>query len=254
MEIPELRYRIVTLYWGNINPRLVKAQARVFSHLGLPLEQHLKSGLDHGQFLQETMESLADDEVMLCVDIDCLPLNAEIVRRALLFAKRGGLIGTAQVSEHIDKTRLFTSPVFMAVSKKLWCDLGKPSFLADKVSDVAQHVHDAAQAAGVNIEYLTPFACLVPRWSLPDQTPYGTGTFYRGGLFHLYESRVSPFTFAFHVVAADVVAGRKTDIVALCRRAMLRYPASFILAKWNRARRMRKLRLWFSGLTVKKAP
>ncbi len=253
MELAEFKFRIVTLYWGNISPKLVDAQARVFKHLGLPIEQHLQTGLEHGVFLQGVIDSLADDEIMLCVDIDCFPTTIDIVLHALEVARSGGLIGTAQVSEHIDKARMFTSPVFMAISKALWLSLGRPSFLADKTGDVAQHVHDAALKAGTKIEYLMPFASLVPRWSLPDQTPYGTGTFYRGGIFHLYESRVSPYSFALFAVAEDVIAGRKTDIVALSRRVMARYPVSFLLTKWNRAKRMRKLRLWWSGLTVKKA-
>ncbi len=253
MDISNLKFRIITLYWGNISARMAEAQARVFKHLGFRIEQHLQTGLEHGAFLQGVMESLADDEIMLCVDIDCFPTNCNIVAHALSVARSGGLIGTAQVSEHIDKARMFTSPVFMAISKALWLSLGCPSFLADKTGDVAQHVHDAALNAGVKIEYLMPFACLVPRWSLPDQTPYGTGTFYRGGIFHLYESRVSPYTFALYSVSEDVVAGRQTDIIALSQRIMARYPVSFLLAKWNRIKRMRKLRLWWNGLTVKKA-
>ena len=247
-----LKFRIVTLYWGNISPKLVEAQARVFRHLDLPIEQHCQTGLEHGAFLQGVMESLAEDEIMVFIDIDCFPANADIVMHALEFARAGGLIGTAQVSEHIDKERMFTSPVFMAMSKALWQSLGRPSFLADKTGDVAQHVHDAALSSGTKIEYLMPFASLVPRWSLPDQTPYGTGTFYRGGIFHLYESRVSPYAFAFYAVAEDVIAGRKTDIVALSRRVMARYPMGFLLTKWNRAKRARKLRLWLNRLTVKK--
>jgi|GEM_PF-1978602 len=240
--------RIVTLHWENIDPRMVRTQAAVFRHLGYEIEQTCETGLNHGLFLDRIMSGLGDDDIMLCVDIDCFPTNGKIVEEAFAVAEAGGLIGCAQVSTHIDPSRIFTAPMFLAISKRLWTDLGQPSFCANPTGDIAQTVHDRARAAGVRIEYLAPWACLIPKWSLAGEALYGVGTFYRGGVFHLFESRTSPFTFAFYAVAADVLADRPTDVLALAQRAMRLYPLAHLLTRWTRFWKLNRLRRWKMAL------
>jgi len=240
--------RIVSLYWQNIDPRMVKTQAAVFRHLGYTIEQTCETGLNHGLFLDRIMAGLGDDDIMLCVDIDCFPTNSAIIEQAFAAARAGHLIGCAQVSAHIDPNRIFTAPMFLALSKRLWVQLGCPSFCATPTGDIAQTVHDHAAAAGIAIDYLMPWACLIPKWSLAGEALYGVGTFYKGGVFHLFESRTSPFTFAFYTVAADVLAGRETDVLALAHRAMRIYPFLPILARWTRFWKLNRVRRWKQAL------
>ena len=247
IESPAHR-RIVTLYWENIDRRMVRTQADVFRHLGYDIEQTCETGLNHGIFLDRIMAGLKDDDIMLCVDIDCFPTNSAIVEQAFAAAGAGRLIGCSQVSAHIDPNRIFTAPMFLAISKRLWLRLGCPSFCATQTGDIAQTVHDRAAAAGVGIDYLAPWACLIPKWSLAGQALYGVGTFYRGGIFHLFESRTSPFTFAFYAVAEDVLAGRETDVLALAQRAMRLYPLAGLLTRWTRFWKLNRLRRWKQAL------
>ena len=248
VALSDFRRRIVTFYWDNIDRRLIEGQRAVFTHLGYEIQQVCRTGMSHGDFLDEVFASLAGDEVLLTVDIDCIPLNREIVEHAFAVAEAGGVIGGAQVSSHIDSTRIFTAPLFLAISQKTWAGLGRPSFAPNPTCDVAQHMHDLAVGQGVAVEYIMPWACLIPRWNLAGQVLYGTGTFYRGGLFHLYESRNSPYAFAFHEVVADVLAGRETDILALCSRTMRLFAFERPMKKWARFKKFRKLRRFVEKL------
>jgi hypothetical protein len=234
----EPKRRIVSLYWDNIDPKMVAAQARVFRHLGYEIEQTCRTGLEHGVFLDEVMAGLGEDDLLLTVDIDCFPTNAAIVERAFAAAASGGLLGCSQVANHIDPTRIFTAPMFLALSRRTWDRLGRPSFRADAEGDVAQRVHDVAVAQGLKVEHLAPWACVIPKWNMAGVILFGIGTFYRGGVFHLYESRVqSPYAFILHTVADDVVAGRETDVLALTRRAMTLYPFEPLITKWRKLSR-----------------
>ena len=60
--------KIISMYWNNIDPRIVKAQAAVFAHLGLSLEQVEQTGKAHGDWMDEVMAGLPDDDVVLFVD------------------------------------------------------------------------------------------------------------------------------------------------------------------------------------------
>ena len=60
----------------------------------------------------------------------------------------------------------------------------------------------------------------MPNWRLGDVGLYGVGTFYRGGVFHLFESRSTPFAFILFDVAEAVLADREIDYSALMKRAL----------------------------------
>jgi hypothetical protein len=215
--------RIVAMYWDNIDPRVVEAQRRVFRHFGFDVDQRERTGVDHGDFLDAYMAEIGADDVALLMDIDCFPLNREIVDRAFAAARAGGIFGCAQSSNHIDPDRLFVAPMFMAISRATWARLGRPSFRPDASNDVAQRLCDQAAAAGVSIEMLNPWAAIVPKWRLGEIALYGIGTFYRGGVFHLFQSRWTPFSFILFDVADAVLNDRAIDHIALVRKALPLY-------------------------------
>ena len=241
--------RIVALYWDNIDPRIVAAQRAVFAHFGFRVEQRERTGVNHGDFLDGFMGELGADDVALLTDIDCFPLNREIVDRAFARARAGAIFGAAQSSNHIDPDRLYVAPMFMAISRRTWDALGRPSFRPDAANDVAQKLNEIARAQGVEIERLDPFGAVVPKWRLGDVGFYGIGTFYRGGVFHLFESRWTPFSFLLFDVADAVLNDRAIDHVALMRKALeARGPQ-----KWaRRFARWRKL-IWWRRLKARLA-
>lgn len=215
--------RIVSMYWDNIDRRVVDAQRRVFDHFGFAIDQRERSGVNHGDFLDSFMAELGEDDVALLMDIDCFPLNREIVDTAFAAARQGKIFGCAQSSNHIDPDRIFVAPMFMAISRRTWDKLGRPSFRPDENYDVAQRLNDIAAEAGVEIEMLYPWACIVPKWRLGDVALYGIGTFYRGGVFHLFQARWTPFMFILFEVAEATLNDRPIDHLALVQRALPLY-------------------------------
>jgi hypothetical protein len=212
--------RIVSFYWDNIDRRIVEAQRRVFAHFGLAIDQRERTGLQHGDFLDSYMAEAAEDDVALLVDIDCFPLNRAVVDRAFAAAREGHIFGCAQARHYIDPDRLYVGPMFMAISRRTWDRLGRPSFCRDARNDVAQALHDRAVAAGVEVEMLYPEACVAPKWRLGDGAIFGIGTFYRGGVFHLFQSRRKAYEFILLEVAEATIAGRRIDLLGLIDRAL----------------------------------
>jgi len=242
--------RIVALYWDNIDPRIVEAQRAVFAHFGYAIDQRERTRVNHGDFLDAFMAELAEDDVALLTDIDCFPLNREIVERAFAAARDGRIFGCAQSTNHVDPDRLFVAPMFMALSRRTWEALGRPSFKPDAQNDVAQKLNDIAAARGVEIEMLLPWACIVPKWRLGDVGLYGVGTFYRGGVFHLFESRWTPFAFILFDVAQAVLTDRAIDYAALMMRALntrgdQKWARRF--ARWRKAIWWRRLKRRFGA-------
>lgn len=236
--------RIVSMYWDNIDPRIVEIQRRVFAHLGLSIDQRERTGLNHCDFLDAFMAELGENDAALLVDIDCFPLNREIVDAAFAAAQAGCLFGCAQSSNHIDPDRLFIAPSFMAISRRSWDRLGRPSFRPDPRNDVAQRFYEVAFAAGLRIQLLYPWASIVPKWRLGEIALFGLGTFYRGGVFHLFESRTTPFSFIFFDVAEAVLNDRPIDYFALMQRALDRRSESRWARRFKRWRKALSPRRW----------
>jgi hypothetical protein len=135
--------------------------------------------------------------------------------------------------------------MFMAISKPTWEALGRPSFKGDKQHDVAQRLNDIAEAKGVAIEKLYPWASIVPKWRLADIGLFGLGTFYRGGVFHMYESRFTPFSFILFEVAEAVLNDRPIDYAALMNRAV----NTRANQKWARRFTRWRKAIWLKRLT-----
>lgn len=246
--------RIISMYWDNIDPRVVDAQRRVFEHFGLSIEQRERTGVGHGDFLDSFMAELGGDDVALLMDIDCFPMNREIVDRAFAAAREGKIFGCAQSTNHIDPDRIYVAPMFMAISRRTWDRLGRPSFRPDENNDVAQKLNDIAVRAGIEVEMLYPWACIVPKWRLGDIALYGIGTFYRDGVFHLFESRGTPFVFVLSDVADAVLNDRKIDYVALMRRALPLYRGERRTRRFMRWRKAISLRRLWARLRGAKSP
>ena len=152
---------IVALYWDNIDRRVVEAQRAVFAHFQLLVDQRERTGVNHGDFLDAYMAEIGEEDVALLTDVDCFPLNRDIVDKAFAAAREGRIFGCAQATNHIDPDRLYVAPMFMAISRKTWDRLGRPSFKPDVENDVAQRLNDVARAAGVGIDMLMPWGAIV---------------------------------------------------------------------------------------------
>ncbi|MGE0743862.1 MAG: hypothetical protein AB7K86_01390 [Rhodospirillales bacterium] len=211
---------IRTMFWDNVDARMVAAQAAAVAALGGALRQDRATGTPHAAWLDRTLADLGPDDTVLLLDIDCLPLDRAVIERAFAVAEAGGVFGVAQVANHLDASLIYAAPSFLAVARRTWDALGRPPFAADAQYDVGARLTAAARAAGVAVELLYPTFTLVPRWHLGGRGCYGIGTFYEGSVFHLFQSRhAAAYAEAFDTVARCVADGRPIDYLALHARA-----------------------------------
>jgi hypothetical protein len=181
---------IFSFSWQHVDERVFAAQRRVFEHFHCSLFQHRIHGLPHGEWIDFVMQRFSNFDVLLFVDSDAFPANKLALDEALDKASQGILYGNAQVSHHIDPTRLFVGPSWCAVSRKSWIAAGSPSARADKLNDVAQRWTDQMSSHGIQIETLKPKSCIKPLWKLPDGSFYGIGTLFESATgaqnFHMF--------------------------------------------------------------------
>lgn len=181
---------IFSLSWQNVDERVLRAQRRVFEHFGYKLAQHRIHGFGHGQWIDWVLEYHKTFDLFLFVDADAFPLNKQAVEEAFSKAAAGILYGNAQVSTHIDPSRLFAAPSWCAIARKTWVNCGCPSAHWDNYHDVAQRWTEIMVRSGVGVELLVPRHCVKPLWKLPDGAGYGIGTTFQSQagaqVFHLF--------------------------------------------------------------------
>jgi hypothetical protein len=211
-----MKYRIVSLYWNNVSERIVAAQRDTFMALGFKIEQYNLDGLRHSTFITEQLSRSTPETVLLVVDIDCIPINREAVTKALEVANSGGLYGAAQCSNHLqDTNHVFVAPCFMAIKTSTWDYLGLPSFEPDALNDVGQRLTRCSESSRLKTVKLRPEFCLIPKYRMGEDFPYGIGTFFESGIFHLYESRKRVYEPIFLAVAQTIINKKQIDYIGL---------------------------------------
>ena len=188
-----LNLSVFSLYWDNIDDRIVAYQREVMLHHGIPIQQHRINGLDHGAWMDWTIRR--NSELVLFMDVDCIILNRNKAFKYIEMATNGSLVGNVQATNHMGHDiaqKLFAAPSFLCVHKEMWTKLGKPSFKPTPYGDVAQLVTDTWKYHNVPVEYLSVTNFEVPKWDLPSAPQsYGIGTTFGDCVYHLFESRES---------------------------------------------------------------
>lgn len=212
---------IHSLSWPNADPRLVEWQQKVFDFLRLPINRHHLQ-IDHGLWMNAVLQSATAD-VVLFVDNDCIPLNAEVVESAVNFVHcHQTFVGVAQCSNHIAKApRVFAAPAFLAIPPLVWKSLSSPDLRASRRADVAEELSQAASRAGLRYRALYPRYYARPgQWgvyALDNYGDYGIGTVFDESVFHLYEGRMSQNIDLFVEVCQAVIARQSlSSLVTRC--------------------------------------
>lgn len=217
---------IVSLFMDNINRKTVEMHREVVSKMNVqkyPFFQ-FKANMKHGVFLdyfwgmngikagvlkEQEVEQKVDFDVVIILDIDCIPVSSNALEYYASEALKGNLIGNAQRTNHLDNGKhVFAAPSASAISKKTFLQIGAPSALETQRSDVLEEYTWAAEANGVNVIKTLPLRYdraplrydwekdQPPYWALGDGMPvYGMGTTYgdeqNGELFwHNFQIRL----------------------------------------------------------------
>lgn len=200
---------IHTMYWDNIPADILEHQRAVFAHLELPLQQERAHKQPHGLWMTEVLERHGSDDVVIFCDIDAFPLRRQACLDAIAQAQAGALFGLAQFSNHKPGHQVYAGPMFMALRKRLWEELGRPDLQTSKQYDAAEVLSALARERGIALAMPAPTATLIPKWALGHEGVFGIGTFYgQRDFFHLFESRKPAYGALLAAVAADVTQDR----------------------------------------------
>ena len=130
--------------------------------------RQMLTGRSHAAALDEIMAG-AEAELVLILDIDCVPLTRAAIPALAAKAAGGALAGCVQRANHIDNgAHLYVGAFCMAFSRALWERLGRPSFEPTPRGDVGEALTYACEDAGAPLALLWPSHVEAPQLG-PDR-------------------------------------------------------------------------------------
>lgn len=203
---------VVSFYMQNVGKDVVAAQRQAikrFLPAGVDLVQ-LKTGFGHGRTV-DLFVALSRYDLIVLLDIDCIPIAATALPDLIAKAKAGALAGAAQRANHIDNAdHIYVGPFLMAFSRATHARLGRPSFRETKRGDVGEELTYRAEAANVPIHFLWPTSCDEAKWHLKDDISFGRNTVYDRAFLHAFQIRLPDQQTAFVERVQRVLDGETT--------------------------------------------
>lgn len=186
---------VVAAFCGtNRTHQVARYQQRVFDQFAIPINQVLVdfSRFYHGTAIDAFLKKieLAYDYFLL-FDSDAVPLRSEFVDTAHEKIRDGRtLFGVAQQSNHIfvnnTKNHLYAGPAALAISRRLYVRLGRPSFAHTNRSDTAEELTWRAEELGYTVALMFPSHVHQRLWDLGNGHSFGLGTTYSDWVFHAF--------------------------------------------------------------------
>ena len=180
--------RIISFHNGNIPDDVLRAQKAVFDLFEIPLEQ-IKTDLQHPDAIDHFLLNEKWDVVIL-FDIDCIPLNINPILEGV-FQRQEFLYGAEQHASHIPGSIDYVSPAFMVLHRRIFKQLGFPSFRPTNQNDVGGLLTILAHEKNIPVHMLKVSDVVKPMWDLEDGRKFGIGTTYDNSIFHAFESRMN---------------------------------------------------------------
>lgn len=144
-HVDDLNPVIISLYMDNVNPDVVYHQRSVVDLFrgSIPFEQ-LQTIHSHGKTMDLVMKSLAKysskDRLVIFLDIDAIPLLPTSFDTLICMTMDGAtMAGAPQSTNHLPQASgVFVAPCIMAISTRLYREIGMPSAEPTESSDVAE--------------------------------------------------------------------------------------------------------------------
>lgn len=157
-------------------------------------------------------------EMVMSLEIDCIPLNKESLLYAFSKAREGIFIGNSQRSCHIDNDEhMFIAPSMFVMNREIYSKLGSPNFGPTVRGDIAEECTYQCEALGIPMEFLMPKSYvrdpIGAPWDLgKERGKYGIGTTYANKegdelFYHLFESRLACWNSYFYDKCEEVKPG-----------------------------------------------
>lgn len=188
---------IYSIYLNNISPEVVNYQKQVVDLL-LPekweFEQVLHQpkageGFFHATALEECIKKNKSD-IIVFLDIDCIPLNQKALTSLVDKAFQGFLTGAVQRANHLQNAaHLYVGPFCMAFSFAQYKKLGCPSLKESDRGDCGEELTYMWEEKGPGIQLLWPTHVYRPAWALRESISFGYGTTYEKSFYHAFAIR-----------------------------------------------------------------
>jgi hypothetical protein len=186
---------ILSIHMDNIPADVVRAQRSVLEALAPPdfeLRQVLTQA-SHGAAL-DTVMGEASADLVLILDIDCVPLTADAIPALAARARAGALAGCVQRANHIaNDAHVYVGAFCMALGRPLWERLGRPSFEPTWRGDVGEELTYRCEQAGAPVHLLWPSGVEEPCWDLTEGRRFGVNTEYDGAFLHTFNIRAPQY-------------------------------------------------------------
>lgn len=187
---------IVSFYMPNIHPAVVENQREVVQRMNPSNIEHVRVRApmprvdNNGEAVDNFMRMNAERadmqfDVIVVLDIDCIPLHAKTLDYFVERAAAGVLIGNAQRSNHIQNNEhVFAAPSLHAFSLETYERMGRPSFRETARGDMCEELTYRAEEHDITVELIMPTAyerapAECEYWPLAQGQPvYGLGTTY----------------------------------------------------------------------------
>jgi len=198
---------IVSFFMENINPKTLGLQRSVVEKFNKSKHQYYMfkidvphavgidyfwamNGVKTKLFEESKVEQQIDHDVVLFLDIDCIPLCEDAIDFYLDQAMNGKIVGNIQRTNHLENGQhVFAAPSACAISRETFKKIGAPPAMETARSDVAEEWTWEAEKIGIPVELYMPLRFdraphkydweknKDPFWELADGMPvYGLGT------------------------------------------------------------------------------
>ncbi len=193
-----MEHKIVSFFHKNLNPEIVELQKKVFDKLGINIIQQEFEGT-HGNAIKTFLESNSWDLITL-FDVDCIPLDFDIINKILRFVDDNTIYGNAQVSNSFP----YAAPSFLSFTKNLYHSSPHKNFEGMYYPNM-EGIHVEADCAEVFVKenlrigkkqiLSYPTKVIEPKWKYDSNTEYesfvyGNGTFFDNNTFHCFQIRL----------------------------------------------------------------
>ena len=191
------RATVISVYMDNVDPKVVRYQAYMVDRMmpsGWKFDQYLfrpKSDdwAPHAFALSQRVEA-SERDIVIILDIDCVPLTPQALIYLYDGAAAGELIGCIQRANHLSNgAHLYVGPFCMAFDRRVYYGLGSPTFVHSQRGDTGEELTYHWEAGGRRVRFIWPSHCEQPMWELDGSTRFGLGTTYAGLFYHTFNIR-----------------------------------------------------------------